>query len=73
MSVFSNQLQPAEIRYSSFDCELLTVYLSIWHFRNYLECRTFFILTDHKPLTSAFDASHDHYSPQEIGQLDFIS
>ena len=73
ISFFSKRLQSAEIRYSTFGRELLAVYLAIRHFRYCLEGRTFFILTDHKPLTHAFSASHDRYSPREIRHLDFIS
>ena len=47
---FSRKMTPAETRYSTFDRELLAVYLSIKHFRHFLEGRTFHVLTDHKPL-----------------------
>ncbi|PIK35199.1 pol polyprotein [Apostichopus japonicus] len=70
---FSKKLQPAETRYSTFSRELLAIYLTIRHFRHYLEGRTFFVLTDHKPLTFALQAKPDKHSPREIRQLDFIS
>ena len=73
ISFFSKRLQPAEAKYSTFSRELLAIYLSIRHFRHYLEGRDFYILTDHKPLTHALSSSPDRYSPRETRQLDFIS
>ena len=66
-------LQPAETRYSTFGRELLAVYVSIRHFRHFLEGRTVFVLTDHKPLTYALHNSTNRHSPREIRHLDFIS
>nr|VZI05873.1 unnamed protein product [Spirometra erinaceieuropaei] len=70
---FSKKLSPAETRYSVFGRELLAVYLSIRHFRHFLEGPEFVVLTDHKPLVFALRASPDRYSPREIRHLDFIS
>ena len=42
LSFFSKKLNPAETRYSAFDCELLAVYATIRHFRHNLEGRNFF-------------------------------
>ena len=43
-----------EKRYSTFDRELMAVYLAIKHFRHFLEGREFHVFTDHNPLTFAF-------------------
>ena len=51
---FSKQLQAAKKQYSTFDRELLAIYQEIKHFCNFVECRQFMVLTDHKPLTHAF-------------------
>ncbi len=59
LAYFSKALKPAQTRYSAFDRELLAIYLSIKHFRYFIEGRQFYILTDHKPLTYALD----RYSP----------
>ena len=70
ISFFSKKLKPSETRYSTFDRELLAVYLSIKHF---LEGRIFHVITDHKPLTFAFNASSNRHSPRQCRHLDFIS
>ena len=51
LAYFSRSLKPAERRYSTFDRELLGIYLAVKHFRFSVEGRQFHILTDHKPLT----------------------
>ena len=73
ISFFSKRLQPAETKYSTFSRELLSIYLSIRHFRHFLEGREFYVLTDHKPLTHALSSSSSRYSPRETRHLDFIS
>jgi len=42
LSFFSEALKPAETRYSTFDRELLAIYLAIKHFRYFLESRGFY-------------------------------
>ena len=73
IAYFSKKLQPAERRYSTFDRELLAIYLAIKHFRHFVEGRTFHILTDHKPLTYALATHSDKHSSRQIRHLDFIS
>ena len=73
ISFFSKRLQPAETKYSTFNRELLSIYLSIHHFHHFLEGREFYVLTDHKPLTHALSSSSSRYSPWETRHLDFIS
>ncbi len=72
ISFFSKSLQPAEKKYSTFDRELLAIYLAIKHFRHFVEGRQFQVLTDHKPLTIALNACSDRHSPRQAPQLDFI-
>ena len=73
ISFLSKALKPAETRYSTFDRELLAVYLALKHFQYFLEGREVHILTDHKPLTYALSARADRYSPRQIRHLDFIA
>ena len=73
ISFFSRKMTPAETRYSTFDRELLAIYLSIKHFTHFLEGRPFQVLTDHKPLTFALNTRSDRHSPRQARQLDYIS
>ena len=54
ISYFSRKFSPAETRYSTFDRELLAVYLAVKHFKHFVEGHKFFILIDHKPLIYFF-------------------
>ena len=47
------ETEAAETRYSTFNRELLTVYLLIKHFQSFVKGRQFHVITDHKPLTFA--------------------
>ncbi len=73
IAFYSKKLQPAETRYSAFDRELLAVYLSIRHFRHFLEARPFTIYTDHKPLVQALIKRTDPWSPRQQRHLSYIS
>lgn len=73
ISFFSKKLQPAETQYSTFDRELLGIYLAIKHFCYFLEGRTFYVITHHKPLIYAFGTRTDHYTPRQSRHLDYIS
>ena len=73
ISFFSRKMTPAETWYSTFDRELLAVYLAIKHFHHFLEGRHFHVLTDHKPLTFALNTHSDCHSPCQACQLDYIS
>jgi cleavage and polyadenylation specificity factor subunit 1 len=73
LAFFSAKLEPAQTRYSAFDRELLAVYLAIRHFRWLLEGRTFYVLTDHKPLTFALHRVTDAWSARQQRQLAYIA
>ena len=73
IAFFSKTLKPRETKYSTFDRELLAVYLAITHFRYFIEGRQFHILTDHKPLVFASQNHSDKYTPRQLRHLDFIS
>ena len=59
ISFFSKKLCHAETNYSTFDRELLAIYLAVRHFQHFVEGRTFHINTDHKPLTFVLQSSSD--------------
>ena len=73
ISYFSRTLKPAETRYSTFDRELLAIYLAIKHFQYFIEGREFYVLTDHKPLTYALSSHSNRHSPRQTRHLDLIS
>lgn len=72
ISFFSKTLKPAETRYSTFDRELLAIYLSIRHFHHYVEGQKFCVLTDHKPLTFLSSFHPGQHSPRQTRHLDYI-
>ena len=49
LAFFSRKLKPAETRYATFDRELLSISLSIKHFKFFVEGRSFVIYTDINP------------------------
>jgi hypothetical protein len=53
LGFFSAKLDTPQQRYSTFDRELLGVYLAIRHFRFMPEGHSFTIFTDHRPLVGA--------------------
>lgn len=73
LAFFSRTLSPAQTWYSTYRRELLAIYLAVKYFCHFLEGRSFYILTDHKPLTHAFTIRSDGLSPREIRQLVFLS
>ena len=73
IAYFSRKLKPSETKYSTFDRELLAVYLAIKHFRHFVEGREFQVFTDHKPLTYSLSSKSDRYTPRQIRHLDYIS
>jgi len=73
LAFFSCQLRHAEEKYSTFDRELLCLYLAIRHFRFVLEGRKFTAYTDHKPLVQAISKSTEPCSVRQQRQLAHIS
>lgn len=72
LAFFSKKLNPAQMKYSTYDRELYSIYASIKHFRNLLEAREFSIFTDHKPLVFAFQQKNEKASPRQLRHLDLI-
>ena len=73
LAFFSRQLRKPEQRYSTFDRELLALYLAIRHFRYLLEARSFTAFTDHKPLTFAMSKASEPWSARQQRHLCYIS
>jgi cleavage and polyadenylation specificity factor subunit 1 len=73
LAFFSAKLSSAQVKYSAFDRELLACYLAIRHFRWILEGRSFYILTDHKPLTFAVHRVSDAWTNRQQRQMAYIA
>lgn len=69
LAFFSRQLRPSERKYSTFDRELLALYLAVRHFRSLLEGRQFTAFTDHKPLTFAMAKVSESWSARQQRHL----
>lgn len=73
LGFFSKKLRPPEIKYSTFDRELLAVHLATRHFRHLLEGTPFTIRTDHRPLVHAFTKASDTWSARQQRHLSAIA
>ena len=73
LAFFSRQLRANERKYSTFDRELLGLYLAIRHFRFLLEGRHFTAFVDHKPLVFAMAKVAEPWSARQQRHLSYIS
>ena len=73
IAFFSRKLRPAERKYSAFDKELLAAYLSVKHFKHWLDGTNFTLRTDHRPLTAAFTKPTDAWTARQQRQLSAIA
>ena len=73
IAYFSKKLKPAETKYSTFDKELLAVYLAIKHFLHFIEGWQFSVFTDHRPSTFSLSTHSGGYAPRQIHHIDYIS
>lgn len=73
IAFLSMKLTKSQMKWSTYDRELLAIYSSVKKFRHMLEGRTFSIYTDQKPLIFAFHQNPDKCSPRQLRHLDYIS
>ena len=73
LAFFSKQLRENERKYSTFDRELLALFLATRHFRFLLEGRRFTAYVDHKPLTFSMAKTAEPWSGRQQRQLSTIS
>ncbi|KAJ8731369.1 hypothetical protein PYW07_004533 [Mythimna separata] len=74
LAFFSKTMSATQSRYSTYDRELLAIYMSVKHFRRLIEGCDVTVYTDHKPLSYALSrpqSSSD--TPRRERQLHFIS
>lgn len=74
LGYFSKRFSETQQRYSTYDRELLAIYMAVKHFRNLCEGRPLTIYTDHRPLVHAFTkVSTSSETSRRTRQLLFIS
>lgn len=74
LGYFSKKFNETQQRYSTFDRELLAVYMAVKHFRKTIEGRELIVYTDHKPLTFALNKIQStNETPRRARQLLFVS
>lgn len=74
LGYFSKKFSSAQQKYSTFDRELLSIYMAVKYFRKMFEGRPLIIFTDHKPLTFVLNKKvSDSETPRRTRQLLFIS
>lgn len=73
LAFFSKKLHDSERKYSTFDRELLALFLATRHFRFLLEGRSFTAFVDHKPLTFAMAKTSEPWSARQQRHLSAIS
>jgi hypothetical protein len=69
----SQGLSEKERRLSTFDRELLAAYRAVKKFRHMIEGQTVILVTDHKPLVSAFRTKNSDLTATRQRQLSFIA
>ena len=73
LAFFSKSFNSAQVDYSVLDQELLAMYLSLRHFRYFLEGRAFILFTDHKPLVSAVTSAMKQATARQLRQLSYVA
>lgn len=73
LAFYSQKFSPSQMNYSAYDRELSAIFQAIKYFRFLVEGQNFIILTDHKPLTYAFQQKSEKASPRQLRQLSYIA
>ena len=73
LGFFSRVLSTNEKTWSTFDRELLACVASVRHFRHLIEGRELILLTDHKPIVSAYNKKTESVSPRHSRFLSFLA
>ena len=73
LGFFSVKLDKTQLKYSTYDRELLACFLAIRHFRWCVEGRPLRLLSDHKPLQGSLHKMCDAWSARQQRQLSYIA
>lgn len=72
LGFYSKKFNEAQQKYSTYDRELLSIYMAVRHFRRMFEGRDLVIYTDHKPLLHALTANGKNETPLRTRYLEYI-
>ncbi|XP_037931992.1 uncharacterized protein LOC119666786 [Teleopsis dalmanni] len=72
LGFYSKRLTNTQVKYSTYERELLAIYQSVKYFKHAIEGRRCTIFTDHKPITYAFRQKPEKASPHQLRHLDYI-
>ncbi|CAK8676246.1 unnamed protein product [Clavelina lepadiformis] len=73
LAFFSKALNSAQRNYSTFDRELTALFLATRHFADILIGRSLTLVTDHRPITQAFQKAGTSMSPRQTRQFSYLS
>ena len=73
VAFFSKSLTSAQKKWSSFDRELLVIFLTVKHFKYFLDGSLFTVYTDYKPLTFMFTSSMSNATARQSRHMNYIS
>ncbi|CAB0010077.1 unnamed protein product, partial [Nesidiocoris tenuis] len=73
LGFFSKALNPAQTKMSTFNREILAIYLAVKYWFETLDGRKVHIVTDHKPITRALGQQKAHLDKLRFRWLTFIS
>ena len=73
LALFSRALNPAQLKYSDFNRELLAVKEAIRHFRHFLQGEKFTVFMDHRLLTTAIHSRNPTSSSRQYRHFAEIS
>lgn len=72
LGFYSKRMNETQMKYSTYDRELLAVYQAVKHFKYMIEGRECIIYTDHKPIIYAFSQKSDKATNKQLRQLYYI-
>ena len=73
VAFLSKSLTSAQKKWSTFDRELLAIFLAMKHFKHFLGGHPFTICTDHKPLTFMFTSNMSNATARQSRHMNYIS
>jgi len=73
LSFFSRKLSPVEVKYSTFDRELLAVFAATKKWKDFIDGTCVTVFTDHKPLLGALKGDKERHSGRQQRQISLIS